>query len=190
MTGINIQSLLIQYSSSAYGKIRQGAFEELLPEEIIAFICGHSKAVQPPVELTQLRPSLEWYVADMTPGMAASIANFSGIQKVTLFKSEAGPSKTDPILTPYIVKVTDQYPTCSVKLLIDLKQQIDPTGESSYGYEVADKVLQKYGGEVTARWESVHCVLALAPASLELINELSNLDEVALISPNLIGSFF
>jgi hypothetical protein len=184
--GASIGSLINRYGSNGEQKIQRKAYAELLPEETVAAMCMSAKGVEPPVQLVKQNPHLEWYMEEMTPNMVTSIANFSGIQGMSLAGTLGGNSKVDPILLPYVAKVAEEYPTYSIKLLVDLRGQSNPsTGGNSDDYGAIAQVLQKYGGEIANRYESVHSLLAIVPANSQLIGDLSTLDEVAMISPNL-----
>jgi len=178
-TGKSICLLFDKYTRSGIDKVRKGAFTELLPEEIVAIISVVGTGVEPPVELAGRHHYLYWYIWELTPNMIKSIVSFPGLQKMTLYKETARISKASPVLTSYIAKVAQEYPTHRVKLLIDLVRQIDPeTGAQSYSYETTSQVLQKYNAEIVNVLTAVGGVTAIAPTNPQLITELSVLDEI------------
>jgi hypothetical protein len=112
--------------------------------------------------------------------MISSIANFSGLQKMSLYKTA-----DEPFLISYVKKVAEEYPTYRIELLIRIAEQIDPEKRAFiYNYEPAIQVLQKYGAEIPEDFTTSDYIYAQAPPSLQLITELSNLPDVQSIEPN------
>lgn len=181
-TGNPVGSLFRQYTSSGMKKIEAGAFNELIPEEIMAVVCRCSTGVAPTVEL--YKPGLVWHIWELTPNMIGSISNFPGLQKITLYKDAAKFPNVDPILTSYIVKVAEEHPTDKIILAVHLAQQfvMEPP-YFSYSYDAISQVLQKFGGEITYIYTALHGIDAIVPANLQLIAELSALNEVERIHP-------
>jgi hypothetical protein len=184
-TGNLATSLISQYKRSAAEKMQRGAVNELLPEEIMAVIFARAQAVEAPVELAKHGLSLIWYIQELTPNMIKSITSFPGLQKMTLYKSQDNIPKIDPVLVSYVAKVLEEYPTCKIKLSIELELQFDAEpGVPNYSYEAIRKVLQKYGGEITGLSLAVKDVDAQSPASMQLLAELSALSEAESAWPN------
>jgi len=181
-TGKRMFFLIRQYKASGMEKIQREAFDELIPEEIIAVICKYSTGVEPPVELAERHHYLVWYTSELTPSMIKSISNFPGVQRITLYK-EASVSYVDPIIASYIAKVAEEYPTYRIKLLTGLAQQFSTeTGAPYYSYKSIEQTLQKYSGEII--YNGLTSVHTVAPANLQLVAELSALDEVESIYLN------
>jgi len=113
--------------------------------------------------------------------MIESIADFAGIQKITLFKLPSEISKVDPILISYVEKTTKEYPECKIMLLMELRYPLEWPFEWEVSYEKVHGVVQKYGGSITySRGAYMHVV---ALPNIQLVMELASLEEVASIYP-------
>ncbi len=185
-TGESIGLLIRQHKTSGFQKVEREAFNEFLPEEIIAVV-KKLGGVRPPVELVERRPYLAWFAWKLTPSLVNSLATFPGSQKITLYKDAAKLPNADPVLPSYIVKVAEEYPTHRVKLLISLRQQFSTEPPYVYySYDAISQVLQKHAGKITDVLMGVKSVHAVAPANLQLLAELCALDEVSSIRPSML----
>ena len=119
--------------------------------------------------------------------MIESIADFAGIQKITLFKLPSEISKVDPILISYVEKTTKEYPECKIMLLMELRYPLEWPFEWEVSYEKVHGIVQKYGGSITySRGAYMHVV---ALPNIQLVMELASLPEVSSIFPNWVHYF-
>jgi hypothetical protein len=188
-TGNSFWVVQNQYAN-AREKTRRAAYNELSPEEIIAIIHYEGIGVEPPVELANLHHYLYWYVKELTPSMIYSTANFSGLQRMTLYE-RAEDAEHDSFLVSYVKKVAEEYPAYRIGLSIGIAEQFDPkTDALNYSYELIRGVLQRYGAQKVQVFPDLHSMYVEAPSNLSLIAELSKLPEVQWLEPNRVYTIF
>lgn len=181
-TGTSIVQLIKKYKRSGMEKVQAKASSELLASEIIALIYCYAEAIEPPIELVKRQRYLVWYTTYLTPTMINAVADFPGVQKITPFRPQNNISKVDPIFVSYIQKVNEEYPQSRIKLIVGLKDLPDNVADHVC-YENVNEVVRKYGSEISKFWDQ-YTMMVTAPPSLQLVAELSALQNVQRITPN------